>query len=87
MARDSTRAENSKSPALIYHDLNLVERILRDQVTEDFSQIWVDNEEEYERVLRFARRFQPALVRRVKLTPKTRRCSKSSASRTRSTRR
>jgi Ribonuclease G/E len=33
------RAENSKSPALIYHDLNLVERILRDQVTQDFSQI------------------------------------------------
>ncbi len=37
-----TRAESSKSPSLIYHDLNLVERILRDQVTSDFSQIWVD---------------------------------------------
>ena len=29
-----TRAESSKSPSLIYHDLNLVERILRDQVTQ-----------------------------------------------------
>ncbi len=28
------RSESSKSPALIYHDLNLVERILRDQVTD-----------------------------------------------------
>ena len=37
------RAENSKAPALIYHDLNLVERVLRDQVTRDFAQIWVDN--------------------------------------------
>ncbi len=37
-----TRAENSKPPALIYHDLNVVERILRDQVTSDFSAIWVD---------------------------------------------
>jgi ribonuclease G len=65
-----TRAESSKSPSLIYHDLNLVERILRDQVTSDFSQIWVDNEGEYERVVRFASRFQPSLVRRIKLYTK-----------------
>jgi ribonuclease G len=65
-----TRAESGKSPALIYHDLNLVERILRDQVTSDFSQIWVDNESEYERVVRFASRFQPSLVRRIKLYSK-----------------
>ena len=64
------RAENGKSPALIYHDLNVVERILRDQVTSDFSAIWVDTEQEYERILRFANRFQPALVRRVKLYSK-----------------
>ena len=65
-----TRAENGKAPALIYHDLNVVERVLRDQVTSDFSAIWVDNEQEYERILRFANRFQPALVRRVKLYTK-----------------
>ncbi|PSH03978.1 MAG: ribonuclease [Acidobacteria bacterium] len=65
-----TRAESSKSPSLIYHDLNLVERILRDQVTSDFSQIWVDNESEYERVVRFASRFQPNIVRRIKLYTK-----------------
>ena len=65
-----TRAEKSKAPSLIYHDLNLVERVLRDQVTSDFSQIWVDNEQEYERVVRFASRFQPSLVRRIKLYTK-----------------
>ncbi len=65
-----SRADSSKSPALIYHDLNLVERILRDQVTQDFSQIWVDSEQEYERVVRFASRFQPNLVRRIKLYTK-----------------
>jgi Rne/Rng family ribonuclease len=65
-----TRAENGKAPALIYHDLNVVERVLRDQVTSDFSQIWVDTEQEYERILRFANRFQPALVKRVKLYSK-----------------
>jgi ribonuclease G len=65
-----TRSENSKPPALIYHDLNVVERVLRDQVTSDFSVIWVDTEQEYERILRFFNRFQPALVKRVKLYTK-----------------
>ncbi len=65
-----TRAENGKSPTLIYHDLNVVERVLRDQASADFSAVWVDNEQEYERVLRFANRFQPSLVRRVKLYTK-----------------
>jgi ribonuclease G len=65
-----SRADSGKSPALIYHDLNVVERVLRDQVTADFSAIWVDTAEEYERILRFANRFQPALVKRVKLYTK-----------------
>ena len=64
------RAENSKPPALIYHDLNVVERVLRDQVTSDFNVIWVDTEPEYERILRFFNRFQPAMVKRVKLYTK-----------------
>jgi ribonuclease G len=65
-----TRSESSKAPALIYHDLNVVERVLRDQVSSDFSVIWVDTEQEYERIVRFANRFQPALVKRVKLYTK-----------------
>jgi Rne/Rng family ribonuclease len=64
------RGESSKPPALIYHDLNVVERVLRDQVTSDFNVIWVDTEQEYERILRFFNRFQPALVKRVKLYTK-----------------
>ncbi|MCL2660782.1 MAG: Rne/Rng family ribonuclease, partial [Acidobacteriaceae bacterium] len=64
------RSETSKAPSLIYHDLNLVERILRDQVGDNFSAIWVDSEENYERILRFLQRFQPSLIRRVKLYSK-----------------
>src|SRR5213594_4195684 len=82
-----SRAENGKSPALIYHDLSVVERVLRDQVTSDFSAIWVDNEQEYERILRFANRFQPALLKRVKLYTRKLRCSSSSASQKKLTRR
>lgn len=64
------RSDNAKAPALIYHDLNLVERILRDQVSEQFSTIWVDSETDYERIVRFLNRVQPGLVRRVKLYTK-----------------
>ncbi|HKR27214.1 MAG TPA: Rne/Rng family ribonuclease [Acidobacteriaceae bacterium] len=64
------RADSAKAPALIYHDLNLIERILRDQVSDNFSTIWVDSESEYERIVRFLNRFQPSLVRRVKLYTK-----------------
>jgi Rne/Rng family ribonuclease len=64
------RSDNSKSPALIYHDLSLIERILRDQVSANFSSIWVDSEADYERIVRFLNRFSPTLVRRVKLYTK-----------------
>src|SRR2546426_2639695 len=69
-AEIKNRADNGKGPTLIYHDLNVVERVLRDQVSSEFSAIWVDSEQEYERILRFANRFQPALVKRVKLYTK-----------------
>jgi ribonuclease G len=64
------RSDESKSPALIYHDLGLIERILRDQVSSNFSSIWVDSQDDYERIVRFLNRFSPSLVRRVKLYTK-----------------
>jgi ribonuclease G len=64
------RSDESNSPALIYHDLGLIERILRDQVSTNFSSIWVDSEADYERIVRFLNRFSPSLVRRVKLYTK-----------------
>jgi ribonuclease G len=61
------KAEKRPAPVLLHYDLDVVQRILRDQVTDEFKAIWVDNEEMYENVLRFIQRFQPALVGRVKM--------------------
>ncbi len=61
------KAERKPAPLLLHHDLDIVQRILRDQLTDQFKDIWVDNEEMYESVLRFVERFQPALVARIKL--------------------
>jgi ribonuclease G len=61
------KAEKRPAPALLHHDLDIVQRILRDQVNDTFKSVWVDNEELYESILRFLQRFQPTMVSRVKL--------------------
>jgi ribonuclease G len=61
------KAEKRPAPVLLHHDLDIVERILRDQVAPDYKAIWVDNEEMYENVVTFMNRFQPTLVNRVKM--------------------
>ncbi len=69
-AEIKSRADQRKAPALLHRDLNLVERILRDYLTTDYTAIWVDSEEEYTKVVDFVSRFQPQLVNRVKLYTK-----------------
>ena len=64
------RSEQRKSPALLHRDLDLVERMLRDYVSDDFTAIWIDNEEEFGKVVEFVSRFQPKLVNKVKLYTK-----------------
>ncbi|HXH51585.1 MAG TPA: Rne/Rng family ribonuclease [Terriglobia bacterium] len=62
-----TRAEQVKAPALLYRDLDLAQRLMRDLVTPDFKSIWLDNEADYERVVEFVNRLQPSLVGSAKL--------------------
>ncbi|HZN06674.1 MAG TPA: Rne/Rng family ribonuclease [Pyrinomonadaceae bacterium] len=63
-------AEKAKAPALVHRDLDLVQRLLRDQLSDDFESIRVDSEEEYQAIVEFINRIQPRLVRRVKLYTK-----------------
>ena len=60
-------SEKKKAPALVHQDLDIVQRILRDQLSDDFAAIRVDSEEEYLRVVEFINRIQPRMVNRVKL--------------------
>lgn len=60
-------AEKSKPASLVHRDLDLVQRILRDQLSDDFAAIRVDSEEEYERIVEFVNRIYPRMVKRVKL--------------------
>jgi ribonuclease G len=66
--RDIRRnAEKKKAPAMAHKDLDLVQRILRDQLSDDFAAIRVDSEQEYQEIVEFVNRIQPRLVNRVKL--------------------
>jgi ribonuclease G len=69
---DSIRggAEQRRAPALLHRDLNLVERILRDYLSDDYVAIWIDNQDEFTKVVEFVGRFQPRMVNRVKLYTK-----------------
>jgi ribonuclease G len=69
---DTIRAtsEQRRAPSLLHRDLNLVQRILRDYLSDDYAAIWLDNEEEFTKVVEFVGRFQPKLVPRVKLYTK-----------------
>ena len=61
------KAERRPAPCLLHADLELVQRVVRDQVSDQFRAIWVDSEDAYENTLGFVERFQPAMVSRVKL--------------------
>jgi len=60
-------AEKTKPATVVHQDLDLVQRLLRDQLSDDFSAIRVDSEEEYTRIVEFINRIQPRMVKRVKL--------------------
>lgn len=60
-------SEKAKSPAMVHQDLDIVQRLLRDQMSDEFTAIRVDSEEEYLRTVEFMNRIQPRMVNRVKL--------------------
>ncbi len=65
--RIKSRGERVAAPTLIHRDLDLALRIARDYLSEDYSVIWVDGEETYERLVDFVDQIQPSLLSRVKL--------------------
>jgi len=64
------KSDKRSAPALIHRDLDLVQRTLRDQLSQDYRAIRIDNEQEFATILDFVNKFQPALVNRVKLHTK-----------------
>jgi ribonuclease G len=64
------RMESRRPPAVLFQEQSLVTKLLRDLLTEDFTAIRLDNEQEYRRVLTLVERIMPNLLPRVKLYTK-----------------
>ncbi len=64
------RMETRRPPAVLFQEQSLVTKLLRDLLTEDFTAIRIDNEQEHRRVVALIERIMPALLPRVKLYTK-----------------
>ena len=59
------RANEVPAPTLLYQDLNLAQRVLRDMTTDETARVLVDSRETFVRMREFAREYTPALVERI----------------------
>ena len=61
------KMEGRRPPAVLFQEQSLVTKLLRDLLTEDYTAIRIDDEQEYRRVVALVERMMPSLVPRVKL--------------------
>src|SRR5512144_775478 len=62
----SKREDLMSGPGLVYADLDLTLRCIRDLMREDTSEIVIDDDEQYDRVRKFTMAFLPRFTERVK---------------------
>ena len=60
------KASTKPPPVLLYQDLEIIPKILRDLLTEDVDEVIIDSPSEYSRARNFVEAFIPKLVSRVK---------------------
>jgi len=64
--RDLTaRSGEVPAPTLVYQDLNLAQRVLRDMANDETTRIQVDSRETHQKAIEFAQQYTPALVSRL----------------------
>src|SRR5687767_9175717 len=64
------KMEGRRPPALLFQEQSLVTKLLRDLLTDDYTAIRIDNEQEHRRVVALVERIMPSLLPRVKLYTK-----------------
>ncbi|MBF0253466.1 MAG: Rne/Rng family ribonuclease [Candidatus Omnitrophica bacterium] len=57
--------ESSKAPVTLYEEYGAVLRMVRDRFTEDIDELIIDSKEEFSRIIKFLKAFNPALSRKV----------------------
>ena len=60
-------SKDGEFPGLVYREADLVIRTIRDFMTPDVSEVWVDSQETYETALRFVSDVMPSRAKTIKL--------------------
>ena len=60
-------SKDGEFPGLVYREADLVIRTIRDFMTPDVSEVWIDSQETYETALRFVRDVMPSRAKTVRL--------------------
>lgn len=63
-------SDSHRAPTVVYREPSLINKLLRDLLTDDFTAIRIDHPQEYRRVVEFIERIMPSLAPRVKLYDK-----------------
>jgi len=61
------KREKTPAPGILYQELDLTLRTIRDNFTSDIDKLVIDSREEYERAIKFAEDFMPELKQRIEL--------------------
>jgi ribonuclease G len=64
-------ASRERAPALLHRELSLVQRLLRDLLSDDIASVRLDSEREFQRTLDLVTQLQPELAPRVRLAAKS----------------
>ena len=65
------KMEARRAPAVLFQEQSLVVKLLRDLLTDDYTAIRIDDDQEHRRVMALVERIMPSLVPRVKLYTKS----------------
>jgi ribonuclease G len=60
-----SRSLGARPPELLYQDLSLAQRVLRDMVSADTQRVLVDSRENHQKLAAFAQRYMPQLAARI----------------------
>jgi len=65
------RSDNQVAPCLLYEDLNLIFRSIRDLLNEDVERLVIDSKVDYEKCVEFCSSYLPHLVDKIELYKET----------------
>jgi ribonuclease E len=65
-------SKTNEFPGIVYHEADLVIRTMRDHLSSDIDEVWIDSQETYDKTHEFVRRVMPTRAKTLRLYSGTR---------------